>query len=73
MKAIATLIFVLVTGFSAQAKDHGTVSFDTVVIPEVRVVHADEQNELARLYRFKGSLVKKELSFVTKSNKPKVA
>lgn len=73
MKTIATLIFVLLTGFSAQAKDHGTDSFDTVVVPEVRVVQAEEQNELARLYRFKGSLVKKELSFATKNNKSKVA
>jgi hypothetical protein len=73
MKAIATLVFVLLIGFTAQAKDAGVVSFETGIVTAVKEVKVAKENEVARLYRFKNSLVKKELSFTTKSNKAKVA
>jgi hypothetical protein len=73
MKTIATLIFVLLIGFTAQANNAEEVSFETGVITAVKEVKTAGDGEVARLYRFKNSLVKKELSFTTKRNKAKMA
>ncbi len=73
MKTIATLIFVLLIGFTAQAKDASVVTFETGFVTAVKEVKAQEENKVARLYRFKNSQVKKELSFATKNNKAKLA
>jgi hypothetical protein len=73
MKTIATLIFVLLIGFTAQAKDAKAVAFETGFVTAVKEVKAVSDAEVARLYRFKNSLVKKELSFATKRNNAKMA
>ena len=72
MKTIATLVFLLLTGFTAQAKDASVVPFETGFVTAVKEVKVAEENEVARLYRFKNSQIKKELSFTTKSNKAKL-
>jgi len=73
MKTIATVIFVLLIGFTAQAKDAQVVSFETGIVTAVKEVKISNDKEVARLYRFKHSLVKKELHFTTKRNKAKLA
>jgi hypothetical protein len=73
MKTIATLIFVLLIGFTAQAKDAKAVTFETTVKTAVKEVKVANDKEVARLYRFKNSLVKKELDFTTKRNSAKLA
>ena len=73
MKTITTLIFVLLIGFTAQAKDAKIVSFETTVKTAVKEVKVSNDKEVARLYRFKNSLVKKELNFTTKRNSAKLA
>jgi hypothetical protein len=73
MKTIATLIFVLLIGFAAQARDAEAIAFETGFVTAVKEVKVAKEGEVARLYRFKNSLVKKELSFATKRNKAKVA
>lgn len=73
MKTIATLVFVLLIGFTAQAKDASVVAFETGFVAAVKEVKVQEENKVARLYRFKNSLVKKELTFSTKNNKAKLA
>ena len=73
MKTIATLLFVLLIGFTAQARDAKVVAFENGFITAVKEVKSVSNDEVARLYRFKNSLVKKELSFSTKGNKAKIA
>lgn len=73
MKTIATLVFVLLIGFTAQAKDASVVSFETGFVSAVKEVKVQDENKVARLYRFKNSRVKKELNFSTKNNKAKLA
>ena len=72
MKTIATLIFVLLIGFTAQARDARVVSFETSVKTAVKEVKVANDKEVARLYRFKNSLVKKELDFTTRRNSAKL-
>ena len=78
MKTLLTLIFVLFIGVAAQANNVGqevkvetvTMSIVTSTATEVSVKN---ENKVARLYMFKNSRVKKELSFSTKLNKAKLA
>ncbi len=79
MKTIATLLFVLLIGFSAQAQKPQAVSkVDTIEMGIVvaastfKTVQKD-QNRVARLYKFKNSAIKKALSFTTKRNRSKLA
>lgn len=70
MKAIITIVFVLFIGFTAQAKDASVeVQLDMVQIEQV----GKQEQEVARLHKFKNSRIKKELSFSTKRNKAKLA
>ena len=78
MKTLLTLIFVLFIRMAAQANNVGqetkvetvTMGIVTVVKNEVSVKN---ENKVARLYMFKNSRIKKELSFTTKLNKAKLA
>ena len=78
MKTLLTLIFVLFIGVAAQANNVGqevkveTVSM-SIVTPTQNEVSVKNENKVARLYMFKNSRVKKELSFSTKLNKAKLA
>jgi len=81
MKTIATLIFTLFIGVSAQAqKATEEVKVETIEMTIVDVTTTQENEvklenttEVARLYKFKNSRVKKALSFTTKNNKYKMA
>lgn len=73
MKTIATLIFVLLIGFTAQAKDAEVKTFETGFTTAVKDAKKATDGEVARLYRFKNSRVKKELAFSTKRNEAKMA
>lgn len=78
MKTLLTLIFVLFIGVSAQANNVGqevkveTVSMSIVTATQ-NEVSVKNENKVARLYMFKNSRVKKELSFSTKLNQAKLA
>ncbi|MDO6604613.1 hypothetical protein [Arenibacter palladensis] len=78
MKTLLTLIFVLFIGVAAQANNVGqevkveTVSM-SIVTANQNEVSVKNENKVARLYMFKNSRVKKELSFSTKLNKAKLA
>ncbi len=78
MKTLLTLIFVLFIGMAAQANNVGQeTKVETVAMGIVTVVKNEvsvkNENQVARLYMFKNSRIKKELSFTTKLNKAKLA
>ncbi|MBC8768962.1 hypothetical protein H4O18_13255 [Arenibacter sp. BSSL-BM3] len=78
MKTLLTLIFVLFIGVAAQANNvEQEVKVETVTMSIVtstqKEVSVKNENKVARLYMFKNSRVKKELSFSTKLNKAKLA
>lgn len=77
MKAIVTLIFIIFIGTAAQANDtRKDVKIETItmgIVTGTNASTAKKDNSVARLYRFKNSLVKKELSFTTKNNRAKLA
>ncbi|MBT8300763.1 MAG: hypothetical protein KJO63_05490 [Maribacter sp.] len=72
MKTILTLIFVLTIGAAAQAQD-AKVDVKVETIEMSIVTTTNNENTVARLYKFKNSRVKKALSFTTKRNKSKLA
>ncbi|QBA64599.1 hypothetical protein [Muriicola soli] len=72
MKAIVTLIFVLFIGLAAQAQENTTEVKVETTTKEI-VTETAKENSVARLYRFKNSRVKKELSFKTTKNTAKLA
>lgn len=76
MKAIITLIFVLFIGVTASAqgaKNETVVNIENVEVVTVKEVVAKKENNVARLYKFKNSKIKKALSFSSKKNKSKLA
>lgn len=78
MKAIITLIFVLFIGISAQSQTVKTeVKVATFTAGTETKISQDvllgRDNSVARLYMFKNSRIKRELSFQTKLNKAKLA
>lgn len=79
MKAILTLFFVLTLGTVAQAhetKKIEAVETEVVLLTSIETVEEVEittENNVARLYKFKNSRIKKALSFRTKRNRAKMA
>ena len=79
MKTIATLIFVLFIGVTAQAKtSFETLKGDAIGITVTVETYSDEVSlkpttEVARLYKRVNTRVKKELTFTTKANRAKTA
>ena len=79
MKTIATLIFVLFIGVAAQAQNATelvkveTIEMTIVTDTENKEVTLEKTTEVARLYKYKNSRIKKALSFTTKRNKAKMA
>ncbi len=78
MKTIATIIFIIFLGITAQAQTAGTDV--TVEIVEMTIVtettyelSLEAKTEVARLYKSKNSKIKMELNFITKANKAKMA
>ena len=78
MKTIATIIFIIFLGITAQAQTAGnevkveTVEM-TIVTETTYELSLEAKTEVARLYKSKDSKIKKELNFITKANKPKMA
>lgn len=78
MKTVATIFFIIFIGTAASAQDtNETVKVDTIemgiVTQTTPSVIKERTQEVARLYKFKNSRIKKELSFTTKANSPKMA
>jgi len=80
MKNILTIVFVIVLGVFAQAKNTPTdikveaITKTIVITEEVKEELTTENTlEVARLYRRSNSRVKKALSFSTKRNRSKMA
>ena len=78
MKTVATIIFIIFLGFTAQAQNAtGDVKVETIsmsIVTETTAeLNIEKATEVARLYKFKNALIKKELNFVTKANAPKMA
>ena len=79
MKSILTIVFVIVLGTFAQAKNTPTQTrveaiAKTIVIKENAKLNTNQNNTLriARLYRRSNSRVNKALSFSTKRNRAKM-
>lgn len=72
MKALVTLLFIFFISFAAQAQENTTEVKTETVKKEIAAPTA-EKNSVARLYRFKNSRIKKELSFKTKRSVAKFA
>ncbi|EAR01306.1 hypothetical protein [Maribacter sp. HTCC2170] len=80
MKAIVTIIFIIFFGITAQAQNNTkevkveTIEMTVVLTSETKnEVKTETTTEVARLYKFKNSRIKKALSFTTKRNKAKMA
>ncbi|WP_431161277.1 hypothetical protein [Flagellimonas beolgyonensis] len=78
MKAIFTIIAVVFFGTVAMAQENSKeVKVDTIAAGVTLNIDVQKtikkEGEVARLYKFKNSRVKKELSFATKNNKAKLA
>lgn len=77
MKAILTLIFIIFLGVAAQAQNNSKeIKVETITMGiemNLEAVTSSKDTSVARLYMFKNSLVKKELSFTTKNDKAKLA
>jgi hypothetical protein len=77
MKTILTLIFVLFISVAAQAQDASVDTKATTVEMTAATSYEDvvleTSTEVARLYKFKNSRIKKALAFTTKRNKAKMA
>ena len=83
MKTIITLIFVLFISVAAQAQNNTKdVKVETIEMNIVTLTFIEEvsfeafttgnETEVARLYKFKNSRIKKALTFITKRNKAKM-
>ncbi|MUH36625.1 hypothetical protein D9O36_12300 [Zobellia amurskyensis] len=79
MKTIATLIFVLFIGVTAQAQTAteevkvATIEMTIVTETSTEEVSLENTIEVARLYKRDNARVTKALSFTTKRNKAKMA
>ncbi|SNZ00307.1 hypothetical protein [Flagellimonas pacifica] len=78
MKAVLTLIAIIFFGTLAMAQDTSKeVKVETITVGVELSIEiqeeAQKETEVARLYMFKNSRVKKALSFKTKRNRSKLA
>jgi hypothetical protein len=78
MKTILTIIFIIFLSFTAQAQNAtNEVKVETIemtVVTETTYeLNLEAKTEVARLYKSKNSKIKKELNFITKANKSKMA
>ena len=78
MKTIATIFFIIFIGIYAQAQDTtneqkvDTIEM-TILTETTYELNLEKNTEVARLYKMKNALIKKELNFLTKADKPKMA
>ena len=78
MKTIIATIFIIFISFTAQAQNTTKeIKVETVemsIVTETTYeVKANTTTEVVRLYKFKNSRIKRDLNFLTKANKPKMA
>ncbi|MDF4202459.1 hypothetical protein PXD56_05820 [Maribacter sp. SA7] len=78
MKTIIATIFIIFLSFTAQAQNNtADVKVETIemgIVTETTFeVKESTTTEVARLYKFKNSRIKRDLNFLTKANKPKMA
>lgn len=77
MKTVLTLTAVFFFGIAAMAQNTNEVKVDTTIKTvklNIELTEKQEsQNDMARLYRFKNSRIKKALAFRTKLNRAKLA
>lgn len=77
MKTVLTIIAIIFFGTVAKAQDTKEVKVETITTSVELNIEIQEQvengKEVARLYKFKNSRVKKALSFKTKKNRSKLA
>ncbi len=84
MKTIITLVLVLFIGVAVQAQNNTNEAKVATIEMSVVTINADKEFslekvatenkvEVARLYKFKNSRIKKALAFTTKRNKAKMA
>jgi len=82
MKTILTFFFILFIGVAAQAQSTPletkivkveTIEMGIVTTTQFEEVIVAKSSEVARLYKFKNSRIKKALKFTTKRNKAKMA
>lgn len=78
MKTIATIIFIIFLGITAQAQtaaaDVKVETIEKTIVTEATYeLNIEKTTEVARLYKFKNALIIKELNFITKADKPKMA
>lgn len=72
MKTVITIIFIIFIGFTAKAAN-GTDKVKLDTLKTELTTPAAKDQDLARVYKFKNSRIKKALSFSTKRNKAKLA
>jgi len=79
MKAIITLVFILMIGATAQAQNATeeikvvTIEISAIDATTGMTMEVEKNTEVARLYKYKNSRIKKALKFTTKRNKSKRA
>ncbi|MDF4204440.1 hypothetical protein PXD56_15805 [Maribacter sp. SA7] len=78
MKTIIATIFIIFLTFTAQAQNNtADVKVETIemsiVTETTNEIKSESNTEVARLYKFKNSRIKRDLNFLTKANKPKMA
>ncbi|MEP2236857.1 MAG: hypothetical protein ABJI22_00775 [Maribacter sp.] len=78
MKTIIATIFIIFLSFTAQAQNNtADVEVETIEISIVtettKEIKSESNTEVARLYKFKNSRIKRDLNFITKANRAKMA
>lgn len=78
MKTVATIIFTIFLGITAQAQTPTTdvkvdITETTIVTESTYELNIEKATDIARLYKFKNALILKALNFITKADKPKMA
>ncbi|QBA64606.1 hypothetical protein [Muriicola soli] len=72
MKTLVTIFFIFFISFAAQAQEN-TAEVKVETAAKEIVTETAKENSVARLYRFKNSRIKKELSFKTRKITSKLA
>jgi len=78
MKTIITIIFIIFLSFTAQAQNTTKeVKVETIemgiVTETANELNLDTNSEVARLYKSKDARIKRDLNFITKANRSKIA
>tara|TARA_R110000782_G_scaffold101618_3_gene188398 strand:- start:167 stop:466 length:300 start_codon:yes stop_codon:yes gene_type:complete len=75
MKTILTIIFLsFISQAQNNSKDVKVETIEMTIVTETTYeLNFEAKTEVARLYKSKNSKIKKELNFITKANKPKMA